>query len=111
MCCWLRCVFLENSTGRGPIRSFISLLRESRGVDYDLSFGIRNIIIFSSREYIDFRKQVLDTAFSYESDSRMDLFKSIKQESISFLSEVLKKDWVFHEVKTGEKMDIVQMKC
>ena len=41
----------------------------------------------------------------------MDLFKSIKQESISFLSEVLKKDWVFHEVKTGEKMDIVQMKC
>lgn len=111
MCCWLRCVFSENSTGRGPIRSFISLLRESRGVDYDLSFGIRNIIIFSSREYIDFRKQVLDTAFSYESDGRMVLFKSIKQESISFLSEDLKKDWMLHKVKTGKKMDMVQMKC
>ena len=73
------------------------------GVDYDLSFGIRNIIIFSSREYIDFRKQVLDTAFSYESDGKIVLFKSIKQESISFLSEDLKKDWMFHKVKTGEK--------
>ncbi|PKT90192.1 hypothetical protein CWI61_10980 [Neisseria meningitidis] len=33
----------------------------------------------------------------------MVLFKSIKQESISFLSEDLKKDWMFHKVKTGEK--------
>lgn len=109
LCCSYICVagyvafFSVNSTGRGPIRSFISLLRESRGVDYDLSFGISNIIIFSSREYIDFRKQVLDTAFSYESDGKIVLFKSIKQESISFLSEDLKKDWMFHKVKTGEK--------
>ncbi|HGG9451087.1 TPA: hypothetical protein ACJJ6G_001033, partial [Neisseria meningitidis] len=58
---------------------------------------------FSSREYIDSRRQVLDTAFSYKSDGRMVLFKSIKQESISFLSEDLKKDWMFHKVKTGEK--------
>ncbi|WP_304678340.1 hypothetical protein, partial [Neisseria bergeri] len=73
------------------------------GGRYDLSFSIRNIIIFSSREYIDSRRQVLDTAFSYESDGRMVLFKSIKQESISFLSEDLKKDWMFHKVKTRDK--------
>lgn len=60
-----------------------------------------------SGEYIVSRRQVLDTAFSYEGDGRMVLFNSTKQESISFLSEDLKKDWVFHKdditLKLGEK--------
>lgn len=60
-----------------------------------------------SGEYIVSRRQVLDTAFSYEGDGRMVLFNSTKQESISFLSEDLKNDWVFHKdditLKLGEK--------
>lgn len=110
--CWLRRVFSENSTGRESIRCFISLLRESRG-GADTTLVLVSVIssFFSSREYIDSRRQVLDTAFSYKSDGRMVLFKSIKQESISFLSEDLKKDWMLHKVKTGKKMDMVQMKC
>ncbi|HFC6313793.1 TPA: hypothetical protein ACFM81_000647, partial [Neisseria meningitidis] len=94
------------------IRCFISLLRESRG-GADTTLVLVSVIssFFSSREYIDSRRQVLDTAFSYKSDGRMVLFKSIKQESISFLSEDLKKDWMLHKVKTGKKMDMVQMKC
>ena len=100
---------IHSKRNKHPEQIGVRILATSRNVKlfdreiHYLSFGIRNIIIFSSREYIDSRKQVLDTAFSYESDGKIVLFKSIKQESISFLSEDLKKDWMFHKVKTGEK--------
>ncbi|HGG8240608.1 TPA: hypothetical protein ACM24T_001623, partial [Neisseria meningitidis] len=83
--------------------SSLCLGRVGGGADTTLVLVSVISSFFSSREYIDSRRQVLDTAFSYKSDGRMVLFKSIKQESISFLSEDLKKDWMFHKVKTGEK--------
>lgn len=49
--CWLRRVFSENSTGREPIRCFISLLRESRGADTTLVLVSVISSFFSSREY------------------------------------------------------------
>ena len=49
--CWLRRVFSENSTGRGPVRCFISLLRKSRGVDTTLVLVSVISSFFSSREY------------------------------------------------------------